>query len=117
MAYPLALPLVFHRMHDVFHILVLCKYVHDPSHILDWHQLQVTNKGTLKAKPVCILDHRTQQLGRHMVDQVKVQWDLYSPSSPTWEDASSMRLEFPFLLNFGPSLLQEGEYVVSYFFS
>lgn len=37
-AYHLYLPLVFHRMHDVFHVLVLRKYVYDPSHILDWHQ-------------------------------------------------------------------------------
>jgi hypothetical protein len=25
-----------------------------------------------------------------MVDQVKVQWDLYSPSSTTWENASDL---------------------------
>lgn len=70
--YHLALPPTFHRMNDVFHISVLRKYVHDPSQILDWHQLQVTDKGTLKAEPIFILDHRTRQLRHHMVDQVKV---------------------------------------------
>ena len=60
MAYRLALPPIFHHMHDVFHIWVLRKYVHDPFHILDWHQLQVTDEGTLMAEPSCILDHRTR---------------------------------------------------------
>jgi hypothetical protein len=44
-AYRLALPPVLHHMHDVFHVSVLRKYVHDPSHILDWHHLQVTRQG------------------------------------------------------------------------
>ena len=39
MEYCLALPPVFHHKHDVFHISVLRKYVHDPSHILYQHQL------------------------------------------------------------------------------
>jgi hypothetical protein len=33
MAYCLALLPVLHHMHDVFHVSVLRKYVHDPSHI------------------------------------------------------------------------------------
>lgn len=60
MAYRPDLPPIFHRMYDVFHISILRKYVHDPSHILDWHQLQVTDEGTLKTEPVCILDHHTR---------------------------------------------------------
>jgi len=52
MEYCLALPPIFHHMNDVFYILVLRKYVHDPSHILDWHQLQVTDEGNLKAQLV-----------------------------------------------------------------
>lgn len=95
-AYRLTLPPVLRRMHDVFHVSVLRKYVPNPSHILDWHHLQVTDEGALKAEPVCILDHRTRQLRRRLVDQVKVQW---SPSSAIWEDAYTMRLEFPFLFS------------------
>jgi len=86
-------------MHDVFHVSILHKDVDEPSHILDLHHLQVIEEGDLKAKPIFILDHHTRQLRCHMVDQVKVQWDLYSPSSATWEDASTMHLEFPFLFN------------------
>jgi hypothetical protein len=33
------------------------------------------------------------------VEQVKVQWDSYSPHSATWEDAYDMRQQFPFLFD------------------
>jgi hypothetical protein len=42
--------------------------------------------GTLTVEPLRILDHRVQQLRNRLVDQVKVQWDKYSPGSTTWED-------------------------------
>jgi hypothetical protein len=48
---------------------------------------------------VRILDHRVRQLRRRTVDQVKVQWDSYSPHSATWEDADDMRQQFPFLFD------------------
>jgi hypothetical protein len=59
--------------------------------------LQVSDEGALTAEPVCILDQRVRQLRCRTVDQVKVQWDSYSPHSTTWEDAYDMRQQFPFL--------------------
>jgi hypothetical protein len=46
--------------------------------------------GTLTIELLCILDCRVRQLRNHMVDQVKVQWDKYSPGSATWEDAETL---------------------------
>jgi hypothetical protein len=60
--------------------------------------LHVSDEGVLTAEPVRILDQRVRQLRRRTVDQVKVQWDSYSPHSVTWEDAYDMRQQFPFLL-------------------
>ena len=51
------------------------------------------------AEPVRILDHRVRQLRCQMVDQVKVQWDSYSPDLVTWEDTYDMRQQFPFLFD------------------
>ena len=48
-------------------------------------------------EPIRILDQRTLQLRRQLLDQVKFQWDNYSPSSTTWEDAEEMRHRFPYL--------------------
>jgi hypothetical protein len=47
--------------------------------------------GTLTVEPLCILDRRVRQLRNHLVDQVKVQWDKFSPGSATWEDAEMLR--------------------------
>jgi hypothetical protein len=29
------------NVHNVFHISLLKKYVHDPNHVIDWHLIQV----------------------------------------------------------------------------
>ena len=86
-------------MHDVFHVSILRHYVSDPTHVIDMSSLQVSDEGALMVEPVCILDQRIRQLRRWMIDQVKVQWDSYSPHSVTWEDAYDMRQQFPFLFD------------------
>jgi hypothetical protein len=98
-AYRLALPDSLRRMHDVFHVSVLRHYISDPTHVIDMSSLQVLDEGALMAEPVRILDHHVRQLRRRMVDQVKVQWDNYSPHSATWEDAYDMHQKFPFLFD------------------
>jgi hypothetical protein len=99
MAYRLALPDSLRCTHDVFHVSVLRHYISDPTHVIDMSSLQVLDEGALMAEPICILDHRIRQLRRRTVEQVKVQWDKYSPHSTTWEDAYDMRQQFPFLFD------------------
>lgn len=41
-AYRLALPSHIH-VHNMFHVYVLKRYVHDPKHIIDWKNVQVSN--------------------------------------------------------------------------
>jgi len=43
MAYMLALPTHI-RIHDVFHVSLLKKYVYDPRHVIRWHDTQVIYK-------------------------------------------------------------------------
>jgi hypothetical protein len=97
MAYRLAFPYSLRRMHDVFHVSVLRHYVSDPTNVIDLSTLQVFDQGALTVEPIRILDHFIRQLWCRTVDQVKVQWDNYSPHSTTWEDAYDMRQQFPFL--------------------
>jgi hypothetical protein len=98
-AYRLALPDSLRHMHDVFHVSVLRHYISDPTHVIDLSSLQVSDEGVLTAELVHILDHCVQQLRRRMVDQVKFQWDSYSPHSMTWEDTYDMHQQFPFLFD------------------
>jgi hypothetical protein len=52
---------------------------------------------TLTVEPLRILDRRVRQLRNRLVDQVKVQWDKYSPGSATWEDAETLQRDYPSL--------------------
>ena len=64
---------------------------------MNWKELQVLDAGTLMVEPLRILDHRVRQLRNRLVDQVKVQWDNFSPGSATWEDVETLQRDYPSL--------------------
>jgi hypothetical protein len=43
-SYQLVLPVNL-RTHNVFHVSLLKKYIHDPTHMIDWNLVQVEPKG------------------------------------------------------------------------
>ena len=55
-AYRLALPPELSRLHDVFHVSMLKKYLHDPSHVLSYESFDVDPKWTFEERLVKILD-------------------------------------------------------------
>lgn len=50
------------RAHNVFHVSLIKKYVHDPNHITNWDVIQVAPEGEFQEEPVCILDKKTRTL-------------------------------------------------------
>ena len=78
MAYQLALPLNF-KVHNVFHVSVLKKYVHDATHAINWNDVQVEPKGYFLVELDGILDKMEILLWNHTIGQVKVQWKHLSP--------------------------------------
>ena len=60
MAYRLALPPQLSGVHYVFHMSMLRKYEPDPSHVLDWVDLEEDEDVSYEERPVQILDTREQ---------------------------------------------------------
>eukprot|EP00253_Pinus_taeda_P010896 PITA_10896 len=60
-AYQLALPSHI-RVHNVFHVLVLTKYVYDPRNVIRWQDIQVEPEGEVLVEPLSILNQREVQL-------------------------------------------------------
>ena len=55
-AYQLALPPSMSGVHEVFHVSMLQKYTLDPTHVVDWGEIEIDTDGTFEEGPVCILD-------------------------------------------------------------
>ena len=95
--YRLALPPSMSGVHEVFHVSILRKYTPDPSHIVDWGQIEVDTDETFQKGPLCILDSRDQVLRRKTVRLVRVLWRPYGVEESTWEREDTMRATYPFL--------------------
>jgi hypothetical protein len=60
-AYRLTLPPIVNE-HNVFHVSLLNKYVHDSNHIIDWSMIQVELEGEFLPEPQYILDMKETPL-------------------------------------------------------
>ena len=74
LAYRLALPPGMERIHNVFHVSQLRKYVPDPSHILSYLPVQIHEDLSYTEEPVQILDHKVKQLKNKTIPLVKILW-------------------------------------------
>ena len=84
-------------VHEVFHGSMLRKYTPDPTHVVDWGQIEVNNNGAFEEGPVCFLDSPDQVLRRKTVRLVRVLWRHYGMEESTWEHEDTMRATYPFL--------------------
>jgi hypothetical protein len=91
---PVAYMLALHtsmRIHNVFHVSLLTKYVRDPNHVIAWNVIQVEHKRDFWVEPVCILDQKVKLLRNKSISLIKVQWTCYGPKDATWEHEEAMR--------------------------
>ena len=87
----LALPPSMSGVHEVFHVSMLWKYTPDPTHVVDWGQIEVDTDGTFEEGLVCIVDSRDQVLRRKTVRLVRVLWRHYGVEESMWESEDTMR--------------------------
>ncbi|XP_073313451.1 uncharacterized protein [Primulina huaijiensis] len=101
LAYRLALPPDMSRIHNVFHVSKLRRYISDPSHILEAGLLLVEGNLNEELKyeeiPIRIVDNKDQVLTRRTIPYVKVQWLNHTEREATWELEEKMREQYPYL--------------------
>ncbi|XP_041004067.1 uncharacterized protein LOC121249422 [Juglans microcarpa x Juglans regia] len=95
--YRVALPPTFSGVHNVFHVSMLRKYIHDPTHIIDHEPLQSQEDMTYTEEPVRILDRKEQVLQTRTIPLVKVLWNNHAISEASWEFEEEMRIKYPHL--------------------
>ena len=98
-AYELALPPALDRVHPVFHVSQLRRYVRDPSHCIDHSDLHVQEDLSYQEEPMQILDRKEQQLRSKVVKLVLVKWGRHSTKEATWEHEGSIREKYPELFD------------------
>ena len=85
------------KVHDVFHVSLLKRYVHDASHIIHWNVVQVEPEGEFLPEPLQILEREEIELRNRTVARVKVQWKHFTAEEATWEREAEMMEKYPFL--------------------
>lgn len=94
MAYCLALPPPLSAVHNVFHVSMLRKYIADPSHIVDFEPLQLSENLGYEKKPMQIIAREVKALRDREITLVKVLWQNHQFEEATWEREKEMRSEY-----------------------
>ena len=92
-AYRLELPPKLPRVHNVFHVSQLQKYILNPSHIIKSDPIRFQEDLSYEKQPVRILDRQEKHLCRKTVPL----WANYKISEATWKPEQEMRDKYPHL--------------------
>ncbi|KAG2394978.1 uncharacterized protein HKW66_Vig0076470 [Vigna angularis] len=95
-AYEIALPPRLAKLHNIFHVSQLRKYIPDPKHVLEVDEIQVKENLTMDVGPVRILDVQMKKLRGKDIRTVKVLWNE-DTQEMTWELEEFMIKEYPYL--------------------
>ena len=96
-AYRLALPADLGRVHNVFHVSQLKKYMPHPSHVLQPETISIEPTLRYSEAPQRILDTKTRDTRHKSVRLVKVLWSNHDVEEATWELEEDMRVKYPSL--------------------
>ena len=95
--YQLELPPDLERIHDMFHVSMLRKYIFDPSHVLEAPPVELKEDLSFEVHPVGIIDQTIKELRKKVILMVKVLWKNDTIEKMTWETKASMMSHYPYL--------------------
>ena len=93
-AYRLALPLEFEKIHNVFHVSMLRRYRSDPSHVVSSETIKLRSDLTYEEVPVQSLAQEVKELWKKRIPSVKVMWRNHKTEEATWESEEVMRQQY-----------------------
>ncbi|CAH9134572.1 unnamed protein product [Cuscuta epithymum] len=93
-AYRLQLTSELEKIHNVFHVSMLKKYVHDPSHVLEKPPVEVREDLNYAVQPIKVTDRKVKKLRSKEVPMVKVLWKSDRVKEETWETEALMRKQY-----------------------
>ena len=97
LAYRLALPNSLEKVHDVFQVSQLNRYIAATTYGLDPESLELDSTLNYEEMPFCILDTKIRSTRRKDITMVKALWSNHERGAVTWETKSSMREKYPLL--------------------
>ena len=93
-AYQLALPPDLSMIHPVFHVSMLWKYMHDPSHVLTPQTVRLDENLCHEEESIVIVDWKIKKLSKE-VASMKVIRRNHIFEEATWEVEEAMRGKYP----------------------
>ncbi|XP_073309925.1 uncharacterized protein [Primulina huaijiensis] len=90
-AYRLALQLDLDRIHNVFNVSMLKKYISNPSHVLRHEPLDLMPNLTYQEVPIQILDRKVKVLRNKESGIIKILWRNWLAKEATWEPEEEMK--------------------------
>ena len=72
------------RIHDVFYVSMLRKYLSDPSYVLKAPLVELREDLSFEVQPVGIMDQIMKELRNKVIPMVKVLWRSNRVEEMTW---------------------------------
>ncbi|GJY20236.1 hypothetical protein Tco_0392802 [Tanacetum coccineum] len=85
------------RVHNVFHVCNIKKYLSDDTLVIPLEEIQLDDKLNFVEEPVEIMDREVKQLKQSRIPIIKVRWNARRGLEYTWECEDQFREKYPHL--------------------
>ena len=99
MAYCLELHSELSRIHNIFHVSMLRKYIPNSSHVLETPPIELKKDLSFEVQLVAIVDQEMKPLRNKVILMVKVLWKSDTIEEMTWETEAFMRSHYSYLFD------------------